>query len=424
MRALVIRRALGSARDARAVSSLCAEAGVSVGDALQSWLSSDEQGLALLAERGGRAEGLAIVRVLRTLGGGEVEAALLDAVYVVADARRQGLGRALVDAARAEAEAREARRFTVILRDRDDAARGFLSAVGLALDGATPRESTPEPAREEPSSEMFQLADGVTAVLVASAPTPATVARWSGAQAIRTRWRDDLSASGWSVEGCVGTRDDDGDALRFDPSTGMLREVYLGRPAALRFDDALLAAVAALPDREGALTVSVTTPPFELGATDFALFDVSLSCLVALRAEAVEALTNGDASATALRLSDRVSLVFVRGRYAGWRARDPIAIARPMGWPEGREPRALTEAERASLTSLVYDWMVIDASPRIEPADATDPDDIAHMTGVRERARALSECDAEADERDPVAGVARDVAAQILWGWGFYKIGS
>lgn len=425
MPALVIRRALGSARDARSVSSLCDDAGIALGDALASWLSSDEHGLALLAERGGRAVGLAVVRLIKRVGGGAVDAALLDAVYVVADARRQGIGRALVEAARAEAEAREARRFTVLVRDRDEVARAFLSAVGIAAgDGEAARVVAPERADEEPSGKVFQLADGVPAVFLASAETPATVARWSGAQAIRTRWRDDLSASGWSVEGCVGTRGDDGDALRFDPTTGLLREAYLGRPVALRFDDALLARVAALPDHDGALTVSVTTPPFELGATDFALFDVSLGWLVALRTESVEALSHGDASVTAVRLCDRVSIVFANGRYAGWRARDPIAIARPMGWPEGREPRALTDAERASLTSLVYDWMVIDASPRIEPAEAEDPEDIAHMTALRERARALSESEGEADERDPVAGVARDVAAQILWGWGFYKIGA
>ncbi|MFO0653111.1 MAG: GNAT family N-acetyltransferase [Polyangiales bacterium] len=425
MSALVIRRALGSARDARSVSALCADAGIAIGDALPSWLSSDEQGLALLAERGGRAVGVAIVRLLKRIGGGAVEAALLDAVYVAADARRQGVGRALVEAARAESEAREAQRFAVLARDRDEASRAFLAAVGIAAgDAPAARGAAPEPSREETSGKVFQLADGVSAVFIPSAQTPETVARWSGAQAIRTRWRDDLSASGWSVEGCVGTRGDDGDALRFDPTTGLLREAYLGRPVALRFDDELLARVAALPDHEGALTVSVTTPPFELAATDFALFDVSLGWLVALRAEAVEALAGDAASVTAVRLCDRVSIVFASGRYAGWRARDPVAIARPMGWPEGREPRELSADERAALTSLVYDWMVIDASPRIEPAEAEDPEDIAHMTALRERARALSERDGDADERDPVGGVARDVAAQILWGWGFYKIGA
>ena len=125
------------------------------------------------------------------------------------------------------------------MRDRDEVARAFLSAVGIAAgDGEAARVVAPERADEEPSGKVFQLADGVPAVFLASAETPATVARWSGAQAIRTRWRDDLSASGWSVEGCVGTRGDDGDALRFDPTTGLLREAYLGRPVALRFDDA------------------------------------------------------------------------------------------------------------------------------------------------------------------------------------------
>jgi GNAT superfamily N-acetyltransferase len=425
VRALVIRRALGSPRDVRAVHALCGEAGIPVGDALGAWLSSDESGLALLAERGGRAEGVALVRLLRLPGGSAVDTALLDAVYVAPDARRHGVGRALVDAARGESDAREARRFAVIEAARNEVARAFLDAVEL---GASPapeaQPAAPAPPAPREESRSLSLTADVTVAFDASTRGPATVARWSGALAIRTRWRDDLITTGWSVEGAIGTGDDEGDTMRFDAVTGQLRETYLNRPVGLLVDDALLARVNALTPREGALSIAPSTAPFSLAVTDVALFDVSLACLAALRRDAVDRLARGEADAFAVSVGDGVSLLFVDGRYAGWRARDPIALARPMGWPEGRDPRALRDDEREALTSLVYDWMVIDASPRIEPVDATDPDEIAHMTTLRERARALSEAAGERDERDPVAGVARDIAAQILWGWGFYKVGS
>lgn len=424
MRALVIRRALGSPRDVRAVQSLCAEAVIPVGDALAAWLSNDESGLALLAERGGRAEGLALVRLLRLPGGAAVDATLLDAVYVAPDARRRGVGRALVDAARAESEAREARRFAVLDAPRDGSARAFLAAVGFGAPPVEPPAAAPPPPAPRVEARTLALTSEVSATFDASTRGPAAVARWSGAQAIRTRWRDDLTSTGWSVEGAIGTADDDGDTMRFDAVTGQLRETYLNRPAALLVDDALLARVSALTAHEGALSIAPSTAPFSLPVTDVALFDVSLACLSALRRDAIDLLARDEGDTLAVPLGDGVSLLFVEGRYAGWRALDPIARARPMGWPEGRDPRPLRDEERAALTSLVYDWMVIDASPRIEPVDATDPDEIAHMTTLRERARALSEAAHARDERDPIAGVARDIAAQILWGWGFYKVGA
>ena len=44
-----------------------------------------------------------------------------------------------------------------------------------------------------------------------------------------------------------------------------------------------------------------------------------------------------------------------------------------------------------TLRSLLYDWMVIDASPRVAPRDAASPDDIEHLVALRSRARALAE---------------------------------
>ncbi len=430
MRALVIRRALGAARDVRAVGALLDEARAARGDALAAWLSSDEHGVTLVAEREGRAVGLVTVRLVRAPGGGPVTAAIVDALYVVADARRQGVGRALLDAARAEAEAREAPRFAVMTDAPGEAERAFLRAAGFRASTswtlATPDDRvTAVPEAPSAPGEDFELAPGVTVRFSPGAPSPDAVTRWSGALAIRTRWRADLTSVGWSAEGCVGTPDDDeGDAARFDARTRALREAYLSRPRALRIDDALLHRVAEVADEAGSLALAPGADAFSLAPADVALFDLSLSALVALRSDAAETLAAGRGALRALGASPHVSLLFVDGRYAGWRARDPVSLARPMGWPETREARALTGDERAALTSLLYDWMVIDASPRADPSEAADPEEIAHMVSLRERARSLagSECDVS-DERDPTAGVARDVAAHIHWGWGFFKVG-
>ena len=89
-----------------------------------------------------------------------------------------------------------------------------------------------------------------------------------------------------------------------------------------------------------------------------------------------------------------------------------------MGWPEAREAEAPYPARADALRALLYDWMVIDASPRVAPADATSPEEVEHMAALRDRARALAE-----GGDDVVSGVARDVAAHAHWSWGFYRLG-
>ncbi len=427
-RALVLRRALGSTRDARVVAALRADAGLAAVDPLAASLASDEHGVTLVAEQGGRAVGLADLRWLRAAPAGPVTTAFVEGLFVVVDARGQGVARALLDAARAEVEAREGAGFYV-LATPDDAA--FLRAVGYAPSPTrvayAPVEAAPVEAVEAegaPAIDALTLAPGVTVRLDRSAPAPESVTRWNGALAFRTRLRADLTDPSWSAENSIGTPDDDeGDAARFAPQTRALRELYLNRPIALRFDDVTLRRVSDVVDEEGALTLAPEVGTFSLAPADEALFDVSLASLVALRRGVADTLSAGAAGLRAVRVSPHVSLLFVAGRYVGWRVRDPLSQVRPMGWPEAREAAALDARARDALASVLYDWMVIDASPRVAPAEAADPDEIAHMVSLRERARALAERAAEADERDPTPGVARDVAAHVYWSWGFYKVG-
>jgi hypothetical protein len=215
------------------------------------------------------------------------------------------------------------------------------------------------------------------------------------------------------VDGCVGCLDDDGDALRFDAETRALREVYLTRPARHRLDDALLALAASAPVASGVLRVD-SAAPFTLGPMDVALFDVSLGVFAAVRAE----VSADVGPLTAVAASPHLALLFAEGVYVGWRVLDPAAHARPMGWPEAREADGVDDARAASLRALLYDWMVIDASPRVHPVDAASPDEVEHMTALRDRARALAE-----GGDDVVSGVARDVAAHAHWSWGFYRLG-
>ena len=198
--------------------------------------------------------------------------------------------------------------------------------------------------------------------------------------------------------------------MLFRSATGVLRETYLGRPARHLRDDGLLARAVAAPIVPGALRLDADRP-FTLAAMDAALFDVTLDHYVALRAGA----EGGEFLAVAA--SPDLALLFVAGTYVGWRVRDPAAHARPMGWPEPRDVVPPVPPHAAALRALLYDWMAIDASPRVDPAAAASPDEVEHMAALRDRARILAAGD------DAVAGIARDVAAHAHWGWGFYRLG-
>jgi hypothetical protein len=380
---IVVRRALGSSRDVRLAGDALRAAGMAPGPALAAALASDAWGVVLVALRGEHPCGVLVLRFLRAPGDahdGPVSLALVDVLDGDPDTRE-----VLLAAARAEAEGRDAARFVV--------------------DAPPLRRAAPVGDRV-----VLTLAPGVTATVDPSVQAPETSTLWSGAMAFRTRWRNDRVAPGWSVEGCLGTPDDDGDALRFDASTRMLREVYLARPTRLRIDEAVLARAMAAPSLVGVLRLDEATP-FVLPPMDDALFDVSLDGFVALR-DGLDAH-----GLVAVAASPHLHLLFAEGTYAGWRVCDPVAHARPMGWPEARDAEPPSPARVEALRALLYDWMVIDASARVDPTTSESPEDVVHMVALRDRALALAAGD------DVVAAVARDVASHTHWSWGFYRLG-
>lgn len=385
---LVIRRALGAPRDTERVARALRDAGEPVGSALSAALRDDRWGVVLVAERRGEPEGVAVLRFLAPVGASPQDAparALLDGVYADDPEVRE----ALASAARAEAEARE-------LPLPEAPAPAGTRAQTLAPQGETSR---------------LALAEGVFLELVDDPASPLLETRWSGALAFRARWREDLARAGWSVEGCIGADDDEGDALRFDRATRALREVYLRQPARVLRDPDALARVRAVSTRRGRIRLADGVATFALPRTHVTLFDVSLDVLAALREDA------GEGPLTAVAVTDALSLLFVDGVYAGWRVTDPIAHARPMGWPDVQSGAA--PSRREALTALVHDWMVIDAGPRVRPDEVTDPEEIEHMVALRARARELA---AHGEEGDPTPGVARDIGAHIHWSWGFFRV--
>lgn len=387
---LVIRRALGSPRDVERVATTLRGHGEPVGDHLAASLRSDRWGVVLLAERAGATQGLLVLRFLHAVGAAGDDPpvrALVDGLWC-----DDGVVRvALLSAARAEAEGRE------LAWRADDAPTVVPAAV----------------APDAPTAVIpLRVAQDVSLAFTPGERGPRMVTRWSGATAFRARRGDDLARVAWSVDGCVGADDDDGDGLRFDPAGRALREVYLHRPTRVRADEALLSRVRALAPREGVLRLPEAVSTFTLPRARFALFDVSLDVLAAF----TDAPGEGELQAVAL--TDALALLFLDGAYVGWRVHDPVSQARPMGWPDVQESRA--PAQRDALAALVHDWMAIDATTRPRPDEVTDEEEIAHMTALRDRARTLA---AQGDGSDPGAGVARDIGAHIHWSWGFFRVG-
>lgn len=380
---LVTRRALGSPRDTERVARALRDAGVPVGGALSAALRDDRWGVVLLAERRGEVEGALVLRFLGAVGAGPDDGpvrALLDTVHAADEEARE----ALLAAARAEVEARE-----------------------------LPWPEAPERACAAPDalSERLLLADDAAVEFTHDESAAPLATRWSGALAFRARWTSDLTRPEWTVDGCLGAIDDEGDALRFDRATRALREAYLARPARVEGDGDALARVRAVTARRGRLRLADEVTTFSLPPTAFALFDVSLDLIAALRPGALER------ELTAVAVTDALALLFADGVYAGWRVTDPIAHARPMGWTDAQTGTA--PSLRDALTALVHDWMVIDAAPRVRPDEVTDPEEIEHMVSLRARARALA---AQGDEGDPRPGVARDIGAHVHWSWGFFRV--
>ncbi len=439
MAPIIVRRALSTPRDLRAVASLLRDAGIGTGDALAAALGTDAWGVVLIAERAGQGRGVAVARFLRDPGESlRVRSAIVDVLHATESERPAEVLVALVTAAESEAQARECERFEVMADARDSALVTALTVAGFAQAPARRvferraeaneipgDEETPEPvAAPEPQPESLtetaplrEIAAGARVRVDARASRREVSTLWNGALAFRTRWREDRFGSEWSVDGCIGSREGDGDAMRFDAVTRALRETYLARPARVRADEELLARVASLDASPGALVLAPDAVEFTLEPMDVALFDLALATFAGLRADWIErrrdALVTGAApELDAVSVSRHVALLFDESVYVGWRVRDPLACVRPMGWPEAREAAVIPEAHRARLAALVYDWMTVDAAPRVAPAEARDPEEIAHLVAIRERAREL----------DPTAEVARDIAAHIHWGWGFFRV--
>ncbi|MEZ4390521.1 MAG: hypothetical protein R3A48_05445 [Polyangiales bacterium] len=382
--ALVIRRAHGSPRDCERVAAALKAEGEPVGESLAAALRDDRWGV-VLAERAGAMEGALVLRFVHAVGASPGDApvrAFVDAVFAREDAVRD----ALRAAASAEIEAREL----------------------ASLDA--PPAPVPVPVPTAPEEPLRVGDEALLRFTPGEAPAP-MVTRWSGGGAFRARWRSDLAESTWSVSGCVGAEDDDGDSLRFDRDARTLREAYFTRPARVSRDTELLARIRALPTAPGALRLDPAVRAFSLPRTTIALFDVSLDVFAALCDEA------GEGTLRAVSVSDALSLLFVDDRYAGWRVRDPVSLLRPMGWPDVREGDAPTRLD--ALLALTHDWMVIDGTTRPRPDEVSDPEEIAHMTALRGRARALA---SEGEPDDPTPGVAKDIGAHIHWGWGFFRV--
>lgn len=406
--ALVVRRALGSPRDVTRAHDALRSAGVPVGAALAAALGDDRWGLVLLAERRAVVAGALVLRWVRAVGDGP------DATPATAWVERcwsadddPAVVEALHDAARAEAEA-----------------RGVEALVGLTQEGilAEPEAEGPAAEGEASGGPARTLAEGVTARVGPSSCASELATLWSGAQAFRARLAVDRVRPEWTSDQCVGSREtDDGDALRFDAATRRLREVWLTRPSRVAFDEAVWRAAMDLPTEQGALTLEAGDG-FALPAMAVGVFDLGLKGYVALRAEAFAAGADALSRWSALAVSAELALLFDEGgRWSGWRVRDPVTRVRPMGWPDVRETPLREGASRDALTALLYDWMCIDAGPRVRPDLATDPDDIAHMVSLRARARALAE-EAKREWDDAVSGVAADVAAHVHWSWGFFRV--
>ena len=407
--AVVVRRALGSPRDVTRAHDALREAGVPVGASLAAALGDDRWGVVLLAERRAAVVGALVLRWAPAVGDGP------EAPRATAWAERcwtadddPAVAEALHDAARSEA-----------------AARGVDAVAGLTEPGIPEAAGGVErPVEAAPvEGPARTLAEGAEARVGAAAGAAETATLWSGAQAFRARWSSDRAQFQWSVDGCVGSREtDDGDALRFDATTRRLREVWLTRPSRVAFDEGVWRGAMALAAAPGSLALT-RGEGFALPAMEVAMFDLGLTGYVALRAEAFAAGADALARWSALAVTPDLALLFDEGgRWSGWRVTEPVARARPMGWPEIREMPLRPGAPRDALTALLYDWMCIDAGARVRPDLATDPDDIAHMVSLRDRARALAES-AKAAGDDAVAGVAADVAAHVHWSWGFFRVG-
>ncbi len=263
-------------------------------------------------------------------------------------------------------------------------------------------------------STVFTLGEGVRIACDASVERTDTVTRWVGAVGFR------VSAAPAARAPVVESRDDGGDSLRFDGATRVLREVYLTRPRALAMDSERLEALRSAPEVEGTMVLCEGASGFALPPTERALYDISLDLYAAVVGTWIDEAPIG--VLVAVPASEHLAFLFSEGRYVGWRVRAPMDVVCPMEYPPERPVEVAGEEHRGRLAALLYDWMTIDGQSVVRPDLVDDSDEVAHMVGVRARARALAEC-APASAHDVTAAVAREVAAQVHWAWGFFRVG-
>jgi len=396
----------------------------------------------LLAEQRGALLGLIVLRWLPPLGaevGEPAATAWVERVYVDPGSAVDGVAEALQEAARAEAEARGIE----IVRGLDDLEAGRTepqpspvprvtappSGVPILVPTALLKEPPGVMVRDRQVQGRYHLADGVSLLREIEADGPSVTTLWSGAQALRTRWRGDRLGVAWSRDECLGSEDEGGDVLRFDPQTLRVRESYFVRPATARIDPVLWEATLRAPLLGGTLSLDAAAADraFVMPPTAEVLFDPALHCVAALTADFLAQRVVADegpdavAPLEAVALSAVVSMLFSAGRYVGWRALEPVDAARPMGWPEVRDRGPIDPAQRPALVALLYAWMTVDAQGPLRPDEVDDPALLAPMEAVREQARALAAL--VLDPSDPLPGVARDIAADVHWRWGFFRLG-
>ncbi|MBL8604126.1 MAG: hypothetical protein JNK72_19515 [Myxococcales bacterium] len=423
---LIVRRCLGSARDLSRLEPRFRAAGWAVGPQLGQALRDDRQGVLLLAERRGVLEGWVAVRWFAPFGAAADAApavALIERVEVVEGAGDE-VAQALYEAAIAEAAAREIAQW-VTAAVPSAAAQTAGEAAGAAR---APREA-PSGEREAQAPEAharfaFALTEGVTLALEDTPPRE-IVTLWSGAQAIRTRWRSDLTnGPEWNHPDTIGSADTGHDVLRFDPASGALRETWFARPRVLRHDPALVEATRNAAPVAGTLVWVERGPEFEPPLTRECLFSSDLSLAAGFTGAFLDGLGEGPAlpSLGAVAVSESVAILVSDGVYVGWRALDPLLAVRPMGWPELRQSEGPRREHREALAALVLQWITLDARGVVRPDETEDAAALRDMRKVRDEARRLAALETSLSPNDPLPGVARDIAADVHWRWGFFRV--
>lgn len=270
--------------------------------------------------------------------------------------------------------------------------------------------------REGTDLPEFDLAEGVRVACDPAATAVVTATRWVVTAGFQTQPVGGRARGTTAVE----SRDEGGDTLRFDANSRVLSDAFVTRPRSVASDPAPLAAVRDAKELPGSLVLLEGASGFAVEPTSLALYDTTLDCFAAVTSHWGEDPERSPPEAA--MVSEHMALLFAGGRYVGWRVRWPLDVVCPMSWPFESPVEVADGPRRDLLGVLLYDWMTIDAQSVVRPDLVDDPEDIAHMVGLRHRARALAGQWPES-RWDVIPSVARDVAAQVHWAWGFFRVG-